>query len=174
MRAPQGSGLRVCAAVGTFVRGFDRLVREADAAAAALGVPGIAQIGHSAVTPRHLEFERFVGHAALQAWLRSSHVLICHGGMGLLGEGLRAGCHLIVVPRQGATTRGNPANDQAAFCERLAWRFEMAVCTKPGQVEDALDLALRRPRPAPLRSTSNAPALVRAFLSRTTPGGAPS
>src|SRR5215212_459826 len=57
----------ILVSVGTFVRGFDELVSAADAACAELCLAGFAQIGHSSVAPRHMDWARFVPEAELRA-----------------------------------------------------------------------------------------------------------
>jgi len=150
--------------VGTFVHGFDALVAGADSAAAELGVPGFAQIGHSRVVPQHLAHRRFLQPVELAACLRVSRVAVCHAGMGLIGDALRAGCRLILVPRRGATTADHPANDQTAFAERLAGCLPLRVCHDPQGLAPVIEAALADAGPvaAPLQST--VPLLLRDFL----------
>lgn len=154
----------ILVAVGTFIRGFDDLVSAADEAARSLGVDGLAQIGHSSIIPTHLAHTRFLGQEALQRHLHASHILVCHGGMGLIGDGLRAGCHVVVLPRRGATRRGHPANDQLAFCRRLAERRPITLCETPSMIENALQRCLARPRLGPFTSRSDTPLRIRNFL----------
>jgi UDP-N-acetylglucosamine transferase subunit ALG13 len=125
----------ILVSVGTFVRGFDELVAAADAAAASLSLRGLAQIGHSSVVPKHLDSVRFLPEPTLRDPLRRAGVVVCHGGMGILGEAMRAGRPIVAVPRRGATTLGHPANDQAGFLERLAGRYPIRVCTDLRELE---------------------------------------
>jgi UDP-N-acetylglucosamine transferase subunit ALG13 len=110
----------ILVAVGTFVHGFDELVAAADEVSARLGLSGFAQIGHSRVIPRHLEWERFLAPPVLAQHLAASRLVICHGGIGLLGEAMRAGRPIVAVPRRGRPTKSNPAGDQAGLVCRLA------------------------------------------------------
>ena len=154
--------------VGTFMHGFDELVLGADRAAAALGVEGFAQIGHSTIVPRHLDHARFLPPAALQGRLEASRIAVCHAGMGLIGDALRARCRLILVPRQGATSRDHPANDQRAFAqrltERLAERLPIRLCLDPSDLAAVIAAALADQTPAAAVPESTVPALLRAFL----------
>lgn len=150
--------------VGTFVHGFDALIDEADRAAAGLGVPGLAQIGHSRVVPRHLAHRRFLQPAELGACLRVSRVAVCHAGMGLIGDALRAGCRLILVPRRGATTKDHPANDQTAFAERLAGCLPLRLCHDPRDLAPVIEAALADAGPLATLSPSTVPLLLRDFL----------
>ena len=151
--------------VGTFMHGFDDLVLGADRAAAALGIQGFAQIGHSTIVPLHLEHARFLPPAELKRRLEASRIAVCHAGMGLVGDALRARCRLILVPRQGATTRRHPANDQRAFAERLAQRLPIRLCLDPGDLAAVIEAALADETPPAAPPGSSVPALLRDFLA---------
>jgi UDP-N-acetylglucosamine transferase subunit ALG13 len=156
----------ILVSVGTFVRGFDALVEAADAAVGRLDVEGFAQIGHSSVHPRHLAWARFLPEAELCRRLRRADVVVCHGGMGILGQAMRAGRPIVAVPRRGATTARNPANDQAAFLERLAERYPIRVCRDAGELTHHLaGLVEERPARIEYRLGSDVPRLIGAFLA---------
>lgn len=150
--------------VGTFAHGFDDLVAGADRAAAALGIHGFAQIGHSRVVPRHLAHVRFLAPDELIARLRRSEVAVCHAGMGLIGDALRARCRIVLVPRQGTISRRHPANDQRRFAERLATLLPLRVCNDPAGLADAIRRALDDPGPPPAAPPSTVPTILRDFL----------
>lgn len=158
--------MTVLVSVGTFVRGFDELVAAADAAAGALDLEGLAQIGHSSVIPRHLDCVRFLPEPTLRAFLRRAVVVVCHGGMGILGEAMRAGRPVVAVPRRGPTTADHPANDQGPFLERLARRYPLRVCPDPADLERHLALALDEAHePVDYGLGSDVPRIVRGFLA---------
>ena len=112
----------ILVSVGTFVRGFDELVAAADAAAGSLALRGLAQIGHSSVVPKHLDSVRFLPEATLRDLLRRAGVVVCHGGMGILGEAMRAGRPIVAVPRRGVTT-GRVTRPTTKPGSWNAWRF---------------------------------------------------
>jgi UDP-N-acetylglucosamine transferase subunit ALG13 len=151
--------------VGTFIHGFDQLVLAADHAAQELAVPGFAQIGHSRVVPRRLAHARFLPPEALALQLRASRVAVCHAGMGLIGDALRAGCRLVLVPRRGATTRAHPANDQTGFARLLAEKLELRLCLDTASLTDAIAAALADTGPRPAPPGSSVPVLLRRFLA---------
>ncbi len=153
--------------VGTFAQGFDELVAGADRAAAALGIEGFAQIGHSRVVPEHLDFSRFLAADELAARLARSRVAVCHAGMGLIGDALRAGCRMVLVPRQGIISRRHPANDQRLFALRLATMLPLRVCPDPADLASAIRAALEEPGPPPAPPRSTVPAILRAYLRAT-------
>ena len=157
----------ILVAVGTYIHGFDELVTAADAAAAATGLPGFAQIGHSRAVPRHLAWERFLPLAAMARQLAAARLVICHGGMGLLGEAMRAGKPIIAVPRRGRPTRASPAGDQTALVRRLAELHPIAVCERLEDLGGIVAAALRSGlRPQAYDLASDVPQLVAAFLAQ--------
>jgi UDP-N-acetylglucosamine transferase subunit ALG13 len=160
----------ILVAVGTFVHGFDALVAAADSAAAALGLDGFAQIGGSHVEPRHLAWARFVPPEELAERIRVASVVVCHGGMGLIGEAMRAGKPVLVVPRRGRPTRASPAGDQVALVRRLAERHPIRVCEQPQKLAGAL-AAMLADGLGPCRYDlgSDVPALIAGFLAAGEP-----
>ena len=86
--------------------------------------------------------------------IAQARLVICHGGIGLLGEAMRAGKPLIVMPRRGRPTRASPAGDQTALVRRLAERHPLAICDEPSQLKQLIrtkleagrELATLRPR----------------------------
>ena len=176
-RGPEpGGAALILVSVGTFVRGFDELVVAADQAAAALGLTGFAQIGHSSVLPRHLKWARFLPEEELRHRLSAARIVVCHGGMGILGEAMRAGRPILAVPRTGPTTPDHPANDQRGFLQRLSAVHPIEVCAEPARLLDHLRrLAAAAPDRVDYRLDCNIPQIVAGFLSARRPssmGGA--
>jgi len=154
----------IVVAVGTFVHGFDELVEGADRAIAMLGAAGFAQIGHGRYLPLAMSWARFLPAPTFLARLREASVVVCHGGIGIIGEAMRAGRPIVAVPRRGPTTRRHPANDQTEFLYRLADRFPITVCEDPAALTTALcrRLALAPPCYA---LESDIPDLVARYLA---------
>lgn len=155
----------ILVAVGTFARGFDALVAAADAAAAELGLAGFAQIGHSAVVPSHLAWERFLAPADLARRIAAASVVVCHGGIGLVGEAMRAGRPILAVPRQGPTTRHHPAGDQTGLVRRLAERHPIRVCERLGELRGMLADLAADPAPRRYALGSDVPEILARYLA---------
>ena len=161
-----GRAALILVSVGTFVRGFDALVAAADEAASTLGLAGFAQIGHSAVVPRHLAWARFLPEEELRRRLGSARIVVCHGGMGILGEAMRAGRPILAVPRSGPPTPEHPANDQRAFLERLAALHPIEVCPEPAELTDRLRRLVRAaPDRIDYRLECDIPPIIARFLA---------
>jgi UDP-N-acetylglucosamine transferase subunit ALG13 len=156
----------ILVAVGTSANGFDELVEAADRAAASLGVPGLAQIGHGRLLPLALRWERFLPDTAFRDRLAEAHVVVCHGGMGILGEAMRARRPIIAVPRRGATSASNPTNDQLELLRRLAERQPIALCEEPAALAVMLrDALAQRGAPVDYELASDIPQRIASFLS---------
>ncbi|MEZ5823501.1 MAG: glycosyltransferase [Geminicoccaceae bacterium] len=148
------------------MQGFDELVLAADEAIGTLGVEAFAQIGHSRAVPKNMPFERFLPHSRLVEQLEVSRVLIAHAGVGLIMEGLDAGCRVIVFPRRGSNSRRNPINDQTQFARRLAGEVPIVVCQQPERLAECVRTALASPEPVCVRRKCEAPGLIADFLAR--------
>ena len=158
----------ILVAVGTFLHGFDALVAAADDAAAALAVPGFAQIGHSKVVPRHLGWQRFLAPDDLARKIAGASVVVCHGGIGLIGEAMRAGRPIVVMPRRGWPTRASPAGDQTALVQRLAERHPIRVCATPDELRPLLRTVLAvGSGPCRYQLGSDVPTILAGFLAST-------
>ena len=156
----------ILVAVGTYIHGFDELVTAADVAAGELGLVGFAQIGHSRAIPAHLAWERFLPPAVLAGRIAQARLVVCHGGIGLLGEAMRAGKPLIVMPRRGRPTRASPAGDQTALVHRLAERHPIAICAEPGQLGHLIRAKVEAGlRPQAYDLDSDVPRLLARFLA---------
>lgn len=154
----------ILVAVGTFLHGFDALVTAADAAAARLGVAGFAQIGHSRVIPAHLAWARFLAPDDLAARMADARVVVCHGGIGLIGEAMRAQRPILVLPRRGRPTRDSPAGDQSELAQRLAQRHPIRVCERPEELTALLAEMLAGAPSFHYRLDSDVPAILAAYL----------
>jgi UDP-N-acetylglucosamine transferase subunit ALG13 len=164
----------ILVAVGTFIGGFDALVAAADGTAAGLGLDGFAQIGHSRFAPRHLAWARFLPPEELGKRIEAASVVVCHGGMGLIGDAMRAGKPILVVPRRGRPTRASPAGDQLALARRLAERYAIRVCEQLDDLPEMLapmladSLGHRR-----YDLGSDVPDLIAGFLAASEPQSRP-
>ena len=126
---------------------------------------GFAQIGHSRVIPRHLAWERFLPPEALADRIAASAVVVCHGGIGLLGEAMRAGKPIIVMPRRGQPTAASPAGDQTALVRRLAERHPIRVCEHRTPAARPPRAVAAGPRPCHYDLGSDIPAVLASYLA---------
>lgn len=159
--------------VGTFIKGFDTLVDAADHACHRLGLAGFAQIGHSTVIPQHLEWQRFLAAEDMARFLEACDLVVCHGGMGVIGDAMRAGRPVLAVPRQGATSRDNPANDQRGFVDRMARHYGIGVCEDPRLLAPAIARMLAGPRRIDYPLGCDVPTILGDWLRRTARAATP-
>ena len=135
--------------VGTTPFGWDEFVRSADAAAAANRITGLAQIGNGSFKPTHVRWVEFLPHAEVLREMSAAQLVICHGGLGTMGDGLRHARRLLVVPRSrgvGRRGRAEAPNDQFPVANRLALRYGFECAS----LED-LPAAVARTLAAPAR-----------------------
>lgn len=158
-------------AVGTFLHGFDELVAASDEAAEALDLDGFAQIGGSRVVPRRLAWERFLPAERLRRRIASARVVVCHGGIGILGEAMRAGRPIVAFPRRGPTSFEHPAGDQLPLLIKLAELHPIRLCERPSDLAEALRAALDGPEAIDYELGSDVPDIVAGFLGGGHRGG---
>ncbi len=159
------SAIVIFVSVGTFVKGFDDLVCAADEAAASLQLEGFAQIGHSDSVPKHLHWKRFLDGREMQQRLQSCSVVVCHGGVGIIGDAMRAGRPILAMPRQGMTSATNPANDQRQFVEMMSYRYGIHQCLDVTQMtRDLRDLLAFAPTQIDYRLETDIPQILAGFL----------
>ncbi len=156
----------ILVAVGTYIHGFDELVTAADIAAAQLDLDGFAQIGQSRIIPQRLAWERFLAPAAMAARIAAASLVICHGGIGLLGEAMRAAKPIIVMPRRGRPTADSPAGDQSAVVRRLAASHRITVCERGSDLAPLLKARVAAGlAPQSYDLSTDVPRLVATFLA---------
>lgn len=99
---------------------FDRLIGWVDAWAARSGRSDVvAQIGPSALAPRHLRAAQFLEPPEFRRLMQQADAIVSHAGMGTILDALALGRPLLVVPRLGrlAETRND---HQVATARRFA------------------------------------------------------
>lgn len=116
---------------------FDRLIGAVDAWAGAHPAhPVVAQVGPTALVPRHIAHERSMSPAACRERMLAADVVVAHAGMGTILGALELGKPLLVMPRRAAL--GEHRNDhQLSTARRLA---------ELGRVEVAFDVDELGPR----------------------------
>lgn len=119
-------------AVGTHHQPFDRLLRAADRAAAALGEPLVAQRGHSRVIVEG-EAHDWLPPARFEALLAEARVVVLHAGSSSFLQARALGRRPILVPRR--PEHGEHVDDhQVRFVRSLA-PDEAAVAEPEGLLD---------------------------------------
>lgn len=87
--------------VGTQKFKFNRLLKEVDLLIenGVIAEDVFAQIGNSTYVPKHYEYTKFLSPNDLHEKMEACNILITHGGVGSILEGLKKGKKTIVVPR---------------------------------------------------------------------------
>lgn len=99
---------------------FDRLISKMDELAARelSGETIIAQIGHSRILPRHIEFAQFFSAKQTAELIQGCDVLVCHAGMGTALSRLEVARPMVVLPRR-ASLREHRNDHQLDTADRL-------------------------------------------------------
>ena len=99
---PEIPGVGTFVAVGTMNRSYHRLLEAIDDAAerGVLPQPIFAQSGVSKYEPRHFEMRPWLTPDEIDHRLRTSRVVVSHGGTGLISGALQRGRRPIVLPRR--------------------------------------------------------------------------
>ena len=128
---------------GTNPYPFTRLLHGVDAWARSSGEHVIAQSGHTPVDGLTIECHPFVSHAQILAWIGQADVVICQGGMGSLGDCLRAGKPTIAVPRK--PELGESKDVQSELVEALAQEGRVIALDNIEYLARAIEAARHMP-----------------------------
>jgi UDP-N-acetylglucosamine transferase subunit ALG13 len=118
---------------------FDRLVGAIDGwAATQPGREVFAQVGPSALRPKHIECARFISPAECRERMLAADAVVAHAGMGTILAALEMGKPLLVMPRRAAL--GEHRNDhQLATARRFAQLGAVGVAFDETELRSALD-----------------------------------
>lgn len=128
--------------VGSWHRGFDRLVRAVDE----LKQQGViedevrAQIGDGAYKPQHLEWVDYIEPAEFDALTARSRLLIAHAGMGTIATALKYAKPIIVMPRKHELGE-HIDNHQFATVEALEKEHKIIAAYEVDQLPQKLEQA---------------------------------
>ena len=126
---------------------FDRLIGSVAALKAEGALPEkvIAQTGLGGVAPAGLEVVETLGFDEVQAILQRASIVVCHGGTGSLITALRAGCHVIAIPRLPELGE-HYDNHQSEITEAFAQRGLIQVANSTDELREAVERTRDRPR----------------------------
>lgn len=109
--------------LGTMYMNFDRLVSAMDSIAKESGERIVMQTGMSTLLPEHCEHFDFKSRDEVLQIQKESRLIVCHGGIGSVIDGLKLKKSLIVVPRlkQFGEHNNDHQVDLAEAVERRGW-----------------------------------------------------
>lgn len=114
--------------VGTYYKGFDSLISAMDSVCLELDISVFAQIGHSSVEPISMKWKRFIPFDEMISIMHDAELIVCHGGMGVLGDAIRSGTPIIAVPRAHVVTMKSTSNNQEALVDKLETMYGIVSC----------------------------------------------
>lgn len=146
---------------------FDRLVRAADAWAAATDHEVFAQIGDSRYQPRHMAYARMLTPGEFMQKLRAASLVVAHAGMGTVISAMEAGKPIVVVPRR-AADREVTTDHQIHTANWLKEKPGIYVAATEADVPSVIGSALAALDAAPTPLQDSAPpefiSRIRSFL----------
>jgi UDP-N-acetylglucosamine transferase subunit ALG13 len=118
---------------------FDRLISAVDDwAGATPGAEVFAQVGPTALEPRHIAYRNFVAPAECRRLMLDADAIVAHAGMGTILTALEMGKPLLIVPRRASL--GEHRNEhQLATARRFAELGRVPVVFDQGELGPALD-----------------------------------
>jgi len=125
--------------VGTWRSGYDRLVEAMDRliAEGAIAGPVVAQIGHGAYKPQHMQFIDFCSPGEVDDYIRQATLVVAHAGMGSIIQTLQQDKPMVVLPRKAKL--GEVDNDhQFSTAEQLEAEGKILVAREVDQLAEKI------------------------------------
>jgi len=147
--------------VGTTHKPFNSLLKALDAFSETHRTDILAQIGYATYLPVHYRWFRFCSHEELEQYLQNAELVISHGGLAIIGECLRSGKSLIVVPRE-PHEAVNPQEELVSF---LAQRGYLDYVASPEHLKPYL-IGKKRPKQRKFDFNTRIPELVAQYVEQ--------
>ena len=120
--------------VGTFHKGFDRLVEPFDNFCRINKIKCIAQIGGGDYLPSYIKYEREFTLSKHLANIKKSSLVITHGGYGNILDLINVKKKFIVFPRNS----NEAGHDQKKSIKNLAKKMNITACYTQKNLEDKI------------------------------------
>ncbi len=114
-----------------------------------------------------MEYEKLLSRDRMLSEINRASLVVCHGGMGIIGDAMRASKKIICFPRIVANTTKNPANNQLEVVDALSKKYGFKYANNKETLKEIL---LEEINNAPPHSVSynlknNIPSIIANFLS---------
>lgn len=120
--------------VGTYPKGFDRLVNEIDDICGKHNIDCIAQIGNTSFQPKNIQYKNFFAQDDHLNHIRDAKFIITHGGFGIIGDIMRLQKPMIIAPRK----QGEGPNDQIEMAQQISKMHDITLCLDINNIEQEL------------------------------------
>lgn len=157
----RGTAVVIVVLLGTGPDSFDRLMRPLDQLAGRHAWDVFVQLGHTAYTPQHCRYERFLERDRLMKIIESSELVVCQGGYGSIRDSVVLGKPVVAVPRQ--PSLGESPDNQEEMVRAME---KIGLLIGVYDVETQLESAILRAstfRPSK-RPKNRIPGLIREFI----------
>ena len=114
--------------VGTLEKPFNRLIKAVDEIADIVVDKIIIQTGYSTYIPEKCEHFDFCEHEKILAYIKTADIIISHSGFGIIGNAIKLGKPMILVPRE--IKYGEAVDKQYELAEYLATQNKSILCVR--------------------------------------------
>jgi len=148
--------------VGTFHKGFDRLVQPFDNFCKINKIKCIAQIGGGDYLPRYIKYAREFTHKKHLQKIKKSNLVITHGGYGNIMDLIKVKKKFIVFPRNS----NEAGHDQKKSIKNLAKKMNITACYTQKNLENKiLKFIIKKDIKIIKLPKSNIPNIIKKFIN---------
>lgn len=149
--------------VGTFHKGFDRLVKPFDNFCRINKIKCIAQIGGGEYLPRYIKYSKEFTYKKHLENIKKSDLIISHGGYGNIIDLINAKKKFIVFPRN----NDEAGHDQKKSIKNLAKKMNITACYTQKNLEDKiLKFIIKKNINIIKLPKSNIPNIIKNFINK--------
>ncbi|WP_415285133.1 glycosyltransferase [Candidatus Pelagibacter sp. Uisw_130] len=148
--------------VGTFHKGFDRLVKPLDNFCRINKIKCIAQIGGGDYLPKYMKYSRQFSFSKHLLNIKKSNLVISHGGYGTIMDLISLNKKFIVFPRN----RNEAAHDQKMSIKYLKKKMKITACYSQKNLENRImKFILKKDIKIINLPKSNIPKIIKNFIN---------
>jgi UDP-N-acetylglucosamine transferase subunit ALG13 len=149
--------------VGSYPKGFDRLVSAVDKLCQKYSLEVVAQIAGGSYKPQFMEYSDFFPQNVQNEYLANCDLVITHGGFGVIGDLLRLGKPFVVFPRP----PGEGPNNQVPVAIKLSEKYRFTLCNTESELEGVIKHLSNQHNKIQVNSLEcNVPELIFNFLQQ--------
>lgn len=126
--------------VGSYPKGFDRLIKKMDEIAERIDEEIIMQIGHPTYKPANAKYLDFASYSKIQQFNADARIVVSHAGIGSILTALKHQKHIVIVPRLEKYGEFVKNDHQLQIAKELSKSPNITVIYDMKDLENALKL----------------------------------